>query len=91
MNAITIAPGTAGSRLVDRPEPGITAAEVIKLKVLQVAICGTDREEVSGGRATAPYGRNELITGHKMFGRVVETGSAVTRGSRPVGLNMSRG
>ncbi len=79
MKAIAIVPGTAGARIVERPEPSITAAEDVKLRVLQVGICGTDREEVAGGRAQAPDGAKELVIGHEMFGQVVSTGTSVSR------------
>ncbi len=71
--------GTAGSRLVERPEPSITQPDDIKLRVIRVGICGTDREEVSGGRAQAPDGQKELVIGHEMFGQVASVGSSVTR------------
>ncbi len=77
MKAIVLIPGTTSLRLVDRPEPSITSPEEVKLKVLQVGICGTDREEASGGRAEAPPGETELVIGHEMFGQVVEAGVAV--------------
>ena len=79
MKAIAIVPGTAGSRIVDRPEPSITAPDEVKVKVIRVGICGTDRTEVSGGRADAPDGQKELVIGHEMFGQVVEVGTSVTR------------
>jgi len=79
MKAIAIVPGTAGSRLVERPEPSISAQDEIKIRIIRVGICGTDREEVSGGRADAPDGRKELVIGHEMFGQVVGAGSSVTR------------
>jgi glucose 1-dehydrogenase len=79
MKAIAIVPGTAGSRIVDRPEPSVTAPDEVKIKVIRVGICGTDRTEVSGGRADAPDGQKELIIGHEMFGQVVGLGSSVTR------------
>lgn len=79
MKAIAIVPGTAGSRLVDRPEPSVTARDEVKVRVIRVGICGTDREEVSGGRAAAPDGQKELVVGHEMFSQVVEVGSSVTR------------
>ena len=79
MKAIAIVPGTAGSRLVERPEPSITAEDEIKIRIIRVGICGTDREEVSGGRADAPQGQKELVIGHEMFGQVVGVGSSVTR------------
>jgi len=43
-----------------------------------VGICGTDREELSGGRAQAPDGQTELVIGHEMFGQVASVGSSVT-------------
>ncbi|MGH9326323.1 MAG: glucose 1-dehydrogenase [Terriglobia bacterium] len=79
MKAIAVLPGTPGSRLVDRAEPQITAPDEVKLQVMRVGICGTDREEVSGGRAAAPPGQKELVIGHEMLGRVMEIGSAVRR------------
>ena len=79
MKAIAIVPGTPGSRLVDRPEPSITAPDEVKMRVIRVGICGTDREEVSGGRAQAPDGQKELVIGHEMFGQVTDIGSSVTR------------
>ena len=47
--------------------------------MIRVGICGTDREEVSGGRAQAPDGQTELVIGHEMFGQVADVGSSVTR------------
>ncbi len=79
MKAIAIIPGTPGSRLVDRPEPSVAAPDEVKVRVIRVGICGTDREEVSGGRAQAPDGQKELVIGHEMFGQVMEVGSSVTR------------
>jgi threonine dehydrogenase-like Zn-dependent dehydrogenase len=79
LKAIAIVPGTAGSRLVERPEPSITTQDQVKIRMIRVGICGTDREEVSGGRAQAPDGQKELVIGHEMFGQVVSVGSSVTR------------
>jgi threonine dehydrogenase-like Zn-dependent dehydrogenase len=79
LKAIAIVPGTAGAHLVERPEPVIAAPDEIKIRIIRVGICGTDREEVSGGRAQAPDGQKELVIGHEMFGQVVGVGSSVTR------------
>lgn len=79
MKAIAVVPGVAGSQLVNRPEPSLTAPDQVKLKVLRVGICGTDREEVSGGRALLPAGQKDLVIGHEMLGQVVEVGRSVTR------------
>ncbi|HUI67657.1 MAG TPA: glucose 1-dehydrogenase [Nitrospirota bacterium] len=79
MKAVALTPGTSALRLIDRLEPVVTSPDEVKVRVLRVGICGTDREEASGGRALAPQGRTELIIGHEMFGQVVETGKSVTR------------
>ena len=79
MKAIAIVPGTPSAQLVERPEPAISAPDDVKMEMLEVGICGTDREEVSGGRADAPTGQKELVIGHEMFGRVTEVGAQVTK------------
>jgi threonine dehydrogenase-like Zn-dependent dehydrogenase len=65
--------------MTQRDEPHINDSHQVKLQVLQVGICGTDREEVSGGRAQAPSGSDELVIGHELLGRVVEVGEEVKR------------
>jgi len=79
MHAVFITPGTSNMRLADVPEPAVSSPDEVKVRILSVGICGTDREEASGGRALAPPGRTDLVIGHEMFGQVVETGKAVTR------------
>ncbi len=79
MKAIALTPGTKNLRLADIPEPHIQKETEIKARVLSVGICGTDREEASGGRADAPPGEKELIIGHEMIGQVTEIGKKVTR------------
>jgi threonine dehydrogenase-like Zn-dependent dehydrogenase len=79
MKALSIVPGTQSIHLADVPEPSIAAPDEVKLRVVRVGICGTDREEVQGGRADAPAGKAELVIGHEMLGQVVEFGSAVKR------------
>lgn len=78
MKALALVPGSSVLRMVDRPEPSVRAADEIKVKVIRVGICGTDREEVAGGRAKAPEGSGELVIGHEMLGQVLETGNNVT-------------
>lgn len=79
MKALTIVPGTTTLHLVDCPMPSITASDEVMMRMLCVGICGTDREEVGGGRAAGPADQQELVIGHEMFGRVVQVGRSVTR------------
>jgi len=78
MKAIALEPGTSKVSLDEVEEPQITLPDEIKMRILQVGICGTDREEATGGRADAPPGEKKLILGHEMFGEVVEVGEQVT-------------
>lgn len=79
MKAIAIIPHTKTIKLIDHDEPKIESPSQVKVKVLQVGICGTDREEVSGGRADAPPNEEMLIIGHEMVGEVVQVGEDVKR------------
>lgn len=78
MKAIAVMQGSGDVRLIDRPEPAISAPDQIKLRVIRVGICGTDREGIARGFVRPPAGQQDLIIGHEMFGQVVEIGPAVT-------------
>lgn len=77
MKAIVLQPHTTNIQLKEWPEPKIQRPDEIKVKVLRVGICGTDREEATGGRADAPPGEKELVIGHEMISQVVEIGPQV--------------
>jgi threonine dehydrogenase-like Zn-dependent dehydrogenase len=79
LKAIAIIPGQSTVHLVDRPEPAISQPDQVRLQIIRVGICGTDREEVAGGRADPPFGQPELVIGHEMLGKVVEVGASVSR------------
>ncbi|MBK0402644.1 glucose 1-dehydrogenase [Adhaeribacter sp. BT258] len=79
MKAINLVPGTKSVSLEEISEPQITAGDEVKIKVWEVGICGTDREETSGGRATAPAGQKKLVIGHEMFGQVEMVGKMVKK------------
>lgn len=79
MKAISIKPHTTDVALGDIREPTISAPDEVKVKIISVGICGTDREEVMGGRADAPPHRERLVIGHEMFGQVVQIGGAVKK------------
>lgn len=79
MKALALVPGTTRLGLVERPEPRLDGPTDVTVQVLEVGICGTDRDQVRGGRSLAPAGRNELVIGHEMLGRVREVGREGTR------------
>jgi glucose 1-dehydrogenase len=77
MKALAVFPKKKEIRLVDHPEPRVGAPTEIKIKILNVGVCGTDREIWKGEYGTPPHGSEYLITGHESLGQVVETGAAV--------------
>jgi threonine dehydrogenase-like Zn-dependent dehydrogenase len=79
VKAVLLTVGSTSVRLAEVPEPQISSEQELKVRVLRVGICGTDREEAAGGRALAPEGRRELVIGHEMLGQVVQAGKAVSR------------
>ncbi len=77
MRAIGLIPHTKQVQVIDWPEPKVEGPTQVKVRVLEVGICGTDREEAAGGRADAPRGEKWLIIGHEMLGEVVQVGKKV--------------
>lgn len=79
MKAVAIFPGTHAVRLIDAPEPRLAAPTDVRVRVLDVGICGTDRELCTFKYGTPPPGSDHLVIGHESLAEVVEVGSAVTR------------
>jgi threonine dehydrogenase-like Zn-dependent dehydrogenase len=72
MVAITVAPGVPGSeRLEERddPEPG---GDELLVEMIELGVCGTDREIVAGRYGRPPPGSDRLVLGHESLGRVRE-------------------
>jgi threonine dehydrogenase-like Zn-dependent dehydrogenase len=77
MKAVAIFPELREVRLIDHPEPKIQRPTDVKLKILNVGVCGTDREIWEFKYGTPPPGSDYLITGHESLGQVIEIGPAV--------------
>lgn len=77
MKAIAYSPGKKELRMVERPEPEIRGKDQVKLMVMRVGVCGTDRERIAEGKAPPPEGYDDLVIGHESFGKVVEIGEDV--------------
>ncbi|HVO33906.1 MAG TPA: alcohol dehydrogenase catalytic domain-containing protein, partial [Elusimicrobiota bacterium] len=72
MKAVAVFPATKEVRLIDHPEPSVQRPTDVKLKMIQVGICGTDREIWGFQYGAPPTGSSYLITGHESLGQVVE-------------------
>lgn len=81
MKAIAVLPGKKNSvHLRDVPKPKVTdipEGRGVLVKVLKVALDGTDRDIDKGEYGNAPKGDDYLIIGHESFGIVEEVGPNV--------------
>jgi glucose 1-dehydrogenase len=66
----------------DFPEPKLTSPTGVKLRILHVGVCGTDREIASFDYGTPPDGFDYLVLGHEALGEVIEVGPEV-KGFKP--------
>lgn len=79
MKAVAVFPSRREIRVIDHPEPNIDSATQVKIKMLDVGICGTDREIASFEYGTPPEGSDYLIIGHESLGEIVEVGQQVSK------------
>ena len=80
MKAVGVIPAKKEVAMLDHRHPVLEADSQVKVRTLDVGICGTDREIctfVYGG--STPEGFEHLVLGHESLGEVVEVGSGVGR------------
>ena len=58
--------------------PEIARDDHVLFRVVEVGVCGTDRELASFRLGYPPEGESILVLGHEAAGRVIEVGAAVT-------------
>src|SRR5438552_4820978 len=79
MRAIGVSQAKRSVRLIEHPEPMRTAEDHVKIRILEVGVCGTDREICEFKFGEPPPGSDHLVLGHEALGEVMEVGSAVER------------
>ncbi len=79
MKAIAVFPATKEVKLIDHVLPKITQPNDVKVRILEVGICGTDRDICTFQYGTPPENSPYLVIGHESLGEVVEVGPAVSR------------
>ena len=77
MKGVGVVPKHRELRLIEHPEPAISAPHELKIRTIEVGICGTDREICTFAYGQPPDGEDYLLLGHECLGEVVEVGSAV--------------
>ncbi len=79
MKAVAVFPAKREVHVIDHPEPAITAPTQAKMRMLEVGVCGTDREIISFEYGIPPAGCEYLILGHESLSEVVEVGPQVSK------------
>src|ERR1041384_6433543 len=96
MRAVAVFPSAKRVALIDHPAPPAPRDGEVELRMLDIGVCGTDREIARFEYGTPPAGESYLVIGHESLGEVVRTGAgvdslhpgdlAVTTVRRPCGL-----
>lgn len=77
MQAVAVFPEKRDVRVIETDEPRIATPNQVKLRVLEVGVCGTDKDICAFSYGTPPPGSDRFILGHESLSEVVETGPAV--------------
>ncbi|GAC1399127.1 MAG: glucose 1-dehydrogenase [Ktedonobacteraceae bacterium] len=77
MKAVAVFPKTREVKLIDHEEPRITTPTQVKLRTLEVGVCGSDKKITAFQFGSPPAGYDYFVLGHEMLGEVVEVGSGV--------------
>ena len=79
MKAVAVFPEAKEIKLVEHEEPRLSAPTEVKLRVIEVGVCGTDKEICAFDYGTPPKDSPYLLLGHESLSEVVETGAGVER------------
>ena len=83
MKAVAVFPAERAVRVVtDHPEPRLERPSEVRLQMLDIGVCGTDREIAAFDYGTPPDGSPYLVIGHESLGEVIEVGAGVSRVKR---------
>ena len=77
MKGVGVVPKERELRLIEHPEPAISAPNELKIRTIEVGICGTDREICTFAYGQPPGNGDYLLLGHECLGEVIEVGSGV--------------
>lgn len=77
MKAVAVFPKGHEVKVIDVPEPRLGSPSQVRVRTLEVGVCGTDKEVVEGKHGKPPEGEPHLIVGHECLGEVVEVGEQV--------------
>jgi glucose 1-dehydrogenase len=77
MKAIAVFPKERAARLIEKPEPELGRDGSVKIRMLEVGICGTDKEILRFEEGETPPDSDGFVLGHESLGEVVELEASV--------------
>ena len=79
MKAVAVFPGSREVKVIEQEVPRLSEPDQVTLRMLDVGICGTDKEICSFEYGTPPPGDDYLVIGHESVAEIVQVGPAVER------------
>ena len=79
MRAVGVIPETRVVDMISHAAPSLTAGNQVRIRTLEVGVCGTDREICQFDYGTPPVGSSYLVLGHEALGEVLEVGSEISQ------------
>jgi threonine dehydrogenase-like Zn-dependent dehydrogenase len=79
MKAVAVFPGSRQVKVIEQEDPRISTPDQVMMRMLDIGICGTDKEICTFEYGTPPAGDDHLVIGHESLAEIVQVGMAVER------------
>lgn len=79
MKAVAVFPNEKKVCRIDHAEPKVSGPTDVLIEMLEVGVCGTDKEICTFEYGTPPDESEYLVLGHESLGRVIEVGPEVSQ------------
>ncbi len=79
MKALAVSQQRRSADVIDVATPALESPSMVRVRILEVGVCGTDAELCAFEYGDPPAGEDYLIVGHEALGIVEETGRDVER------------
>jgi glucose 1-dehydrogenase len=80
MQALLTTPGRVHSARVEPIDDPSPPPDGVRIRTVEVGVCGTDREITEGLYGQPPAGERDLVLGHEFIGEVIEDAGGFTAG-----------
>jgi glucose 1-dehydrogenase len=77
MKAVAVLPGSHEVKVIEQEVPRLAEPDQVTMRMLDIGICGTDKEICSFEYGTPPPGDDHLVIGHESLAEIVQVGPAV--------------